>query len=60
MRAVVVRETGGPEVLQLEEVPRPEPSDAEVLIKVRAASVNPVDWKRRRGYSPVELPAVLG
>jgi NADPH:quinone reductase-like Zn-dependent oxidoreductase len=60
MRAVVVRETGGPEVLQLEEVPRPEPSDAEVLIKVRAASVNPVDWKRRRGFSPVELPAVLG
>jgi NADPH:quinone reductase-like Zn-dependent oxidoreductase len=60
MRAVVVRETGGPEVLQLEEVPRPEPSDGEVLIKVRAASVNPVDWKRRRGFSPVELPAVLG
>jgi NADPH:quinone reductase-like Zn-dependent oxidoreductase len=60
MRAVVVRETGGPEVLQLEDVPRPEPSDGEVLIKVRAASVNPVDWKRRRGLAPVELPAVIG
>jgi NADPH:quinone reductase-like Zn-dependent oxidoreductase len=60
MRAVVIRQTGGPEVLNLEDVPRPEPADGEVLILVRAASVNPVDWKRRRGFAPIPLPAVLG
>ena len=60
MKAVVVHETGGPEVLQLEEVDRPEPGDGEVLFKVRAASVNPVDWKYRRGYAERRLPAVLG
>ncbi len=60
MRAVVVRETGDPDVLHLEEVDRPEPGDGEVLIRVLAASVNPVDWKYRRGFAPRELPAVLG
>src|SRR5438105_2747020 len=60
MQAVVVHETGGPEVLVLEEADRPEPGDGEVLIKVRAASVNPIDWKYRRGIADKELPAVLG
>jgi NADPH:quinone reductase-like Zn-dependent oxidoreductase len=60
MQAVVVRETGDPDVLRLEEVERPEPSDGEVLIRVFAASVNPVDWKYRRGFAPKPLPAVLG
>src|SRR5207237_474151 len=60
MQAVVVHETGGPEVLVLEEADRPEPGDGEVLVRVRAASVNPVDWKYRRGIAPKELPAVLG
>jgi NADPH:quinone reductase-like Zn-dependent oxidoreductase len=60
MHAVVVHETGGPEVLSLEEVQRPEPAEGEVLIRVHAASVNPVDWKYRRGFAPRELPAVLG
>src|SRR3954454_19094361 len=60
MQAVLTRETGDPEVLQLEEVDRPEPGDGEVLIRVRAASVNPVDWKYRRGYAEKQLPAVLG
>jgi NADPH:quinone reductase-like Zn-dependent oxidoreductase len=60
MQAVVVRKTGGPEVLSLEEIDRPEAADGEVLIRVRAASVNPIDWKFRRGFSPRELPAVLG
>lgn len=60
MRAVLLRETGGPEVLSVEEVPRPEPGDGQVQIRVHAASINPIDWKYRRGLSPKQLPAVLG
>src|SRR5215207_6250903 len=60
MQAVVVHETGGPDVLVREEAERPEPGDGEVLIRVRAASVNPVNWKQRRGLPDSELPAVLG
>ena len=60
MRAIVVRETGEPDVLQLDETDAPEPSDGEVLIVVRAASVNPVDWKYRRGLAEKPLPAILG
>jgi NADPH:quinone reductase-like Zn-dependent oxidoreductase len=60
MRAVVMHETGGPEVLLLEDLPTPEPDDGQVLVRVRAASVNPIDWKLRRGNSPVELPKILG
>ncbi len=52
--------TGDPDVLSLEEVERPAPVDGEVLIEVRAASVNPIDWKFRRGFMPKQLPAVLG
>src|SRR5947207_15820020 len=60
MHAVVIHETGGPEVLQWEELARPEPGDGEVLMRVRAASVNPADWKARRGNRELALPAVLG
>ena len=60
MHAVVIHETGGPDVLRYEEVERPEPGDGEVLVKVRAASVNPIDWKYRRGIAEKQLPAVLG
>jgi NADPH:quinone reductase-like Zn-dependent oxidoreductase len=60
MRAVVVHETGGPEVLHYEEAEPPEPGADEVLIRVRAASVNPTDWKARRGVREQPLPAVLG
>jgi NADPH:quinone reductase-like Zn-dependent oxidoreductase len=56
----MIHEPGGPDVLGLEEVERPEPRDGEVLIRVRAASVNPVDWKYRRGFVEAELPTVLG
>jgi NADPH:quinone reductase-like Zn-dependent oxidoreductase len=58
MRAVVIHETGDPDVLRYEETDRPEPGDGEVLIRVHAASVNPADWKNRRGSGP--LPRVLG
>src|SRR5438270_13576085 len=60
MRAVVMHETGGPDVLQLEDVDPPEPGEGEVLIRVHAASVNPIDWKMRRGGPGRPLPAVLG
>lgn len=60
MQAVLIHETGGPDVLHYEEADRPEPGDGEVLIRVHAASVNPTDWKARRGLSETRLPAVLG
>ncbi len=60
MKAVLIHETGGPEVLSFEETERPEPGEGEVLIKVCAASVNPIDWKIRRGLREAPLPKVLG
>jgi NADPH:quinone reductase-like Zn-dependent oxidoreductase len=60
MKAVVIHETGGPDVLRLEEIDRPEPGDGEVLIRVHAASVNPMDWKFRRGLVDTSMPKVLG
>ena len=60
MQAMVMHETGDPDVLRYEEIDRPEPGDDEVLIKVHAASVNPADWKVRRGFMNKSLPAVLG
>jgi NADPH:quinone reductase-like Zn-dependent oxidoreductase len=60
MKAVVMHETGDPDVLRYEETDRPEPGEGEVLIRVHAASVNPMDWKYRRGFVDTPLPAVLG
>jgi hypothetical protein len=64
MQAVRIHRFGGPEVMAIEEIDRPIPSANEVLIKVFAASVNPVDAKMREGKYPVvtekDLPYVLG
>lgn len=60
MQVVLLRQTGGPEVLSLEDAAPLEPAEDELLIRVRAASVNPIDWKYRRGLVPKQLPAVLG
>jgi NADPH:quinone reductase-like Zn-dependent oxidoreductase len=49
MRTVRQHELGGPEVLVVEEAERPEPGPTEVLVRVAAAGVNPVDWKTRAG-----------
>jgi NADPH:quinone reductase-like Zn-dependent oxidoreductase len=61
MRVVTQREFGGPEVLQVIEAARPVPGPTEVLVRVHAAGINPVDWKSRA--HPVflgELPYTLG
>ena len=47
MKAIVVHEYGGPEVLKYEDVPKPEPGENEVLVRVIAAGVNPVDGAAR-------------
>jgi NADPH:quinone reductase-like Zn-dependent oxidoreductase len=60
MKAVLIHETGSPDVLHYEEAEQLEPDEGEVLIRVRAASVNPADWKQRRGLSETAVPAVLG
>lgn len=60
MQAVVMHRTGDPDVLQIEDVPLPEPAEGQLLVRIRAAAVNPIDWKYRRGMMPKDLPAVLG
>jgi enoyl reductase len=63
-RAVVFNEYGGPEVLELVEVPEPEPGPGQVRVRVRAAGVQPADVKQRAGawkaWAPVTFPARLG
>src|SRR6266542_2078460 len=49
MRAILVREFGGPDVLRLEDVPDPKPGPSEVVVRIRAAGVNPVDTYIRSG-----------
>jgi NADPH2:quinone reductase len=62
VRAVLLRETGGPERLELSEVPEPEAGDGEVVVRVRAAGVNFADVLVRQGRypQPPELPTVPG
>jgi len=63
-RAIQFFEYGGPEVLQLVEVPDPEPEAGQVRVRVHAAGVNPIEWKVRSGmmasFSERELPSGLG
>lgn len=56
MKAIVMHEFGGPEVLRLEDIPNPVPAADEVLVKVYATSVNPVDWKIREGQRKEKFP----
>jgi NADPH:quinone reductase-like Zn-dependent oxidoreductase len=64
MKAVRVHNYGGPEVLRFEDAPRPTPGSGELLIRVHAASVNPIDWKVRAGYMkdyiPLPMPFIPG
>jgi NADPH:quinone reductase-like Zn-dependent oxidoreductase len=64
MQAIRVHQYGGPEQLQLEQVPWPEPQGGEVLIRVHAAGVLPAEWKMRQGFFkdvfPVSFPYIPG
>jgi NADPH:quinone reductase-like Zn-dependent oxidoreductase len=64
MKAVVVHQYGGPEVLKFEEYPDPVAGPGEVLVRVAATSVNPIDYKRRAGltkdFYPMKFPGLIG
>ena len=60
MRAIRVNQVGGPEKLQLDEVPLPEPKAGEIRLKVAAARVNFIDTYQRSGLYPLPLPLTLG
>src|SRR5260221_5830358 len=61
MKAVCIHRFGGPEVMDIEEVPVPQPQADELLVRVHAASVNPIDYKIRRGVGGADkLPLTLG
>src|SRR5713226_7711983 len=56
MKAILVREFGGPEVLNLEEIPTPKPASGQVLVRIHAAGVNPYDTYMRAGTYAVKPP----
>ena len=64
MRAIAIENFGGPEVMKLMDLPLPKPGAGEVLIQIKAAGVNPVDWKIRQGLLqgrlPHQFPIILG
>ena len=64
MRAVVIRHYGGPEVLEYGEFPDPVVGRGDVLVKVAAVAINPIDIMERSGltkdFRPVSFPGVLG
>jgi NADPH2:quinone reductase len=64
MYAMIIEETGDPEVLKYAELPTPVPQAGEVLVQVACAGVNPADWKNRRGllaaFRPYYFPYIIG
>ena len=64
MKAIIVHQYGGPEVLKFEEYPDPVAGAGAVLVRVAAAGVNPIDYKRRAGltkdYYPIHFPGLIG
>src|SRR5437868_9415539 len=64
MKAIRIHNYGAPKALQYEDAPRPKPQAGEVLVRVHAAGVNPIDWKVREGemqdFWPYKFPLILG
>ena len=60
MKAIRINEFGGPEVMQLEEIPLPEPGEGQVLVKIEAIGVNYTDAKARSGNQQISLPFTPG
>jgi NADPH:quinone reductase-like Zn-dependent oxidoreductase len=60
LKAVRFNQFGGPEVLGIVDLPDPHPGPGQVRIVVRAAGVNPSDWKKRKGLMDGELPQTMG
>ena len=60
LKAVRFSQFGGPEVLEIVDLPDPHPGPGQVRIAVRAAGVNPSDWKKRKGLMDEELPQTMG
>jgi NADPH:quinone reductase-like Zn-dependent oxidoreductase len=64
MKAILLHEYGDPDKLKYEDVPEPVPDEGEILVRLAATSINPIDYKIRSGAAaarfPVEFPAILG
>lgn len=62
MKAMMLKSFGGPEVFELRDTPKPVPGAGQVLVRVHASSINPLDYQVRRGdYADlVPLPAITG
>lgn len=60
MKAIRIRSFGGPEVMQLEDVPTPEPSAGQVRVRAQAMGINFVDMRMRAGIRPLPLPTGIG
>jgi len=64
MKAILISQYGGPEVMKFGDCPDPSPGKGEVLVRVAATSINPFDMKRRSGeakaFAPITFPGVLG
>jgi NADPH:quinone reductase-like Zn-dependent oxidoreductase len=64
MKAIVIHQYGGPEQMKFEDFPDPVAGAGEVLVRVAATSINPIDFKRRSGmakeFAPVKFPGIVG
>ncbi|MDA1000592.1 MAG: NADP-dependent oxidoreductase [bacterium] len=64
MKAILMKDYGGPEVLELGDAPDPAAGPGEIVVDIHAASVNPADWKQREGYNrsdaQLSFPHILG
>src|ERR1035441_9898517 len=60
MKAIQIKQTGGPEVMELVDLPIPQPKPNEAVVKIQAAGVNFIDIYNRSGHYKAPLPLVLG